>query len=138
MAEAFRARGIRLTAQRMAVMEFIAAHPVHATAEEVFRAVNQREPRASRATIYNNLNALAGAGLVREVALDGNAVRFDANVERHHHFVCERCGKLEDIGHFELPDAARRGALGAREVSGYEIVFRGVCESCSRSGHRMK
>jgi Fe2+ or Zn2+ uptake regulation protein len=50
-------------------MEFVARHPIHATAEEVFNAVYRSEPRASRATIYNNLNALVEAGLVREVSL---------------------------------------------------------------------
>jgi Fe2+ or Zn2+ uptake regulation protein len=69
IAEAFRARGIRCTSKRIAVMEFVARHPIHATAEEVFNAVYRSEPRASRATIYNNLNALVEAGLVREVSL---------------------------------------------------------------------
>jgi Fe2+ or Zn2+ uptake regulation protein len=92
-------------------MEFVARHPIHVTAEEVFQAVNRSEPRASRATIYNNLNALVKAGLVREVAVDGNAVRFDANVDRHHHFICDACGRLEDIGQFELPESTRSAVL---------------------------
>jgi Fur family peroxide stress response transcriptional regulator len=138
IAQAFQTRGIRCTPQRLAVMECVAAHPVHATAEEVFREVNRREPQASRATIYNCLHALVSAGMVREVDIDGNACRFDANMDRHHHFVCEGCGGVEDIEGFELPEATRRGALGSRMVSDYEIVFRGTCESCSQSAHRNK
>lgn len=131
--QAFLAAALRPTAQRYAVLEFLASHAVHATAEEIFHAVNRNDPRASRATVYNNLRSLAKAGLVREVMSEGKAARFDANLCRHHHFICEHCGAVEDISWFDLPPSAWRGALSAREVSNYEIVFRGVCESCRES-----
>ena len=57
---AFRTAGLRPTAQRYAVLEFLARRPRHATAEEIFHAVNRADPRASRATVYNSLRALAG------------------------------------------------------------------------------
>ena len=97
IARAFSGCGLRCTPQRYAVLHFLMKHPLHATADEIYRAVNRSDPRASRATIYNNLRALTKAGLIREVHLEGKAARFDANIKRHHHFVCERCGKVEDI-----------------------------------------
>ena len=96
-------------------------------------AVNRRDPRASRATVYNNLHALAKAGLVREVVSDGGAARFDANLHPHHHFICENCGALEDIPWFDLPASAGRAALGKRAVRNYQIVFRGACMRCRES-----
>jgi len=105
---------------------------IHGTPDEIYRAINRADPRASRATVYNNLHALARAGLVREVALDGKAVRFDANLERHHHFVCERCGQVEDIAWFDLPPLGRRSPLGSRVVRNYQVVFRGTCQRCSK------
>lgn len=131
MLAAFRERGLRLTPQRYVVLDYLMRHPVHATADEIYRAVNRSDPRASRATVYNNLHALAEAGLVREVRLEGKSVRFDANTERHHHFVCERCGRVEDIRWFDVPRAARRSQLGSRVVRDYEMIFRGACEVCS-------
>ena len=131
--QAFLAAALRPTTQRYAVLEFLAQHSVHATAEEIFAAVNRNDPRASRATVYNNLRSLAKAGLVREVMSDGKAARFDANLRRHHHFVCERCHTVEDISWFDLPPSAGRAALGGRDVSNYEIVFRGVCVRCRDS-----
>ena len=128
--QAFQAAALRPTAQRYAVLEFLARHSVHATAEEIFAAVNRNDPRASRATVYNNLRSLAKAGLVREVMSEGKAARFDANLRRHHHFVCERCHTVEDISWFDLPPSAGRAALGGRDVSNYEIVFRGTCVRC--------
>ena len=128
---AFRTAGLRSTPQRRAMLGFLSDGPVHATAEEIFVAVNRNDPRASRATVYNNLRALEGAGLVREVVSEGKAARFDMNFHRHHHFLCERCGAVEDIEWFDLP-AAARGVLGARQVRHFDIVFRGLCGACRR------
>ncbi len=78
--------GLRCTPQRYAVMAFLMEHPTHPTAAEIFEAVNRADPRSSRATIYNNLTDLVKAGLVREVAVEGRAARFDARGMRHYHF----------------------------------------------------
>jgi Fur family peroxide stress response transcriptional regulator len=64
------------------------------------------------------------------VAAAGGAARFEAVLLRHHHFVCERCGALEDVAWFDLPPGAGEAVLGARAVRAYEIVFRGACASC--------
>jgi Fur family peroxide stress response transcriptional regulator len=111
-------------------MEYLMRAPVHASADEIFAAVNRSDPRASRATVYNNLRALARAGLVHEVPSDSKAQLFEAHVERHHHFLCERCGAVEDIAWFDLPGDLARGTLRGRTVREYEIVFRGLCRAC--------
>ncbi len=131
--QAFKTASLRPTAQRYAVLEFLAANAVHATAEEIFGAVNRHDPRASRATVYNNLRSLAKAGLVREVLSQGKAARFDANLRRHHHFICERCHAVEDIAWFDLPPSAGRAALRGRHVTDYQIAFRGACVRCRNS-----
>jgi Fur family peroxide stress response transcriptional regulator len=105
--------------------------PVHATAEEVYDAVNRLDPRASRATIYNNLRSLVDARLVREVIADSRAARFEAPMEKHHHFICDGCGKVEDIAWFDVPAQSRR-MLGARTVRDCELILRGYCEACTR------
>ena len=130
--QAFRAAALRRTPQRYAVLEFLVRTSLHATAEEIFRAVNRNDPRASRATVYNSLHSLAQAGLVREAVSEGEAARFGASLERHHHFVCEQCGAVEDIGWFDLPPLAGKTALEGRAVRNYEVVFRGTCGRCSR------
>ncbi len=91
------AGGLRCTTQRYAEMAFLMEHHSHPTAAEIFEAVNRADPRSSRATTYNNLRDLVQAGLVREVAVEGRAARFDAKDTRHHHFICDRCGTVEDI-----------------------------------------
>jgi Fur family transcriptional regulator, peroxide stress response regulator len=138
IATAFRACGLRCTPQRYAVFHYLMKHPVHATADEIYGAVNRSDPRSSRATVYNNLHALIEAGLVREVHLEGKSVRFDANIKRHHHFVCDRCGKVEDIEWFDFPQLARRSPLGSRVIRDYEMILRGTCQGCSRKHFKLR
>ena len=98
---------LRCTPQRYFILKYLLENQVPATADEIYQAVNRSDPHASRATVYNSLRALLQARLVQEVPLEGKAARFDANVERHHHFVCDRCGRLEDIAWFDFPALAR-------------------------------
>jgi Fe2+ or Zn2+ uptake regulation protein len=111
-------------------MAFLMEHNRHPTAAEIFEAVNRVDPRSSRATTYNNLRDLVQAGLVREVAVEGRAARFDAKGMRHHHFICDRCGNVEDIEWYNVPRPAS-GSLGKRIVREFELIFRGLCTKCA-------
>jgi Fur family peroxide stress response transcriptional regulator len=122
---------LRCTPQRYAVMAFLMEHHGHPTAAEIFEAMNRAHPRSSRATTYNNLRDLVQAGLVREVAAEGRAARFDAKDRPHHHFICDRCGTVEDIEWSDLPKPTA-GALGKRIVRECELIFRGLCAKCAR------
>ena len=111
--------------------------PTHPTADDIFHAINRSDPRASRATVYNNLHTLVAAGLVRELTLEGSrSTRYDANVRRHHHFVCETCGGVDDVEGLDLPGFPRRGLPGGRLVRSYDVVFHGVCAACAKSCNR--
>ena len=123
--------GLRCTPQRCAVMAFLMAQNRHPTAAEIFEAVNRADPRSSRATTYNNLRDLVQAGLVREVAVEGRAARFDATGVRHHHFICDRCGNVEDVEWYNVPKPAS-GSLGKRILRECEVIFRGLCAKCAR------
>jgi Fe2+ or Zn2+ uptake regulation protein len=123
--------GLRFTAQRYAVMAFLMDHKGHPTAAEIFKAVNRMDPRSSRATTYNNLRDLVKAGLVREVAVEGRAGRFDLEGLRHHHFICDRCANVEDVEWYDVPKPASR-SLGKRVVRECQLILRGLCTKCAR------
>jgi Fur family peroxide stress response transcriptional regulator len=124
------AGGLRCTPQRYAVMAFLVKHGGHPTAAEIFEGVNRVDPRSSRATTYNNLRDLVQAGLVREVAVEGRAARFDAKGMRHHHFICDRCGSVEDMEWYDVPKPAS-GSLGKRVLRECELILRGLCTKCA-------
>lgn len=120
---------MRCTPQRYAVMAFLMESKRHPTAAEIFEAVNRVDPRSSRATTYNNLRDLVQNGLVREVAVEGRAARFDARNLKHHHFICDRCGNVEDLEWFDVP-RPRPASLGKRVLRECELIFRGLCVKC--------
>lgn len=122
--------GLRCTPQRFAVMAFLVDHAGHPTASEIFEGVNRLDPRSSRATTYNNLRDMVQAGLVREVAVEGRAARFDRKGMRHHHFICDRCSGVEDLEWYDVPRPAS-AALGKRVVRECEIILRGLCTKCA-------
>ena len=124
------ASGLRCTPQRYAVLAFLRGSTRHPTAAEIFEAVNRADPRSSRATTYNNLRDLVEAGLVREVAVEGRAARFDAKGMRHHHFICDQCGNVEDMEWYDVTGPAL-GSLGKRILRECELIFRGLCTKCA-------
>jgi Fe2+ or Zn2+ uptake regulation protein len=126
----FERSGLRCTPQRYAVIAFLMEHARHPTAAEIFEGVNRVDPRSSRATTYNNLRDLVQAGLVREVAVEGRAARFDATGMRHHHFICDRCGNVEDMEWYDVPRPAS-ASLGKRILRECELIFRGLCTKCA-------
>jgi len=129
--------GLRCTPQRFAVMAYLMEQNQHPTAVEIFEAVNRVDPRSSRATTYNNLRDLVQAGLVREVAMEGRAARYDAKGLRHNHFICDRCGNVEDIEWYDVP-APAAGSLGRRILRECELILRGLCAKCAPQHRSVK
>ncbi len=122
--------GLRCTPQRYAVMAFLMECNRHPTAAEIFKAVNRVDPLSSKATTYNNLRDLVQAGVVRGVAVRGRAARFDVKGMRHHHFICDRCGNVENMEWYAVPRPPS-GSLGRRILRECDLIFRGLCAKCA-------
>ena len=121
---------MRCTPQRYAVMAFLLEQNRHPTASEIFEGVNRADPRCSRATAYNSLRDLVQADLVREVSVEGRAARFEVKAMQHHHFICDRCGHVEDIEWYDVPVPAS-GSTDKRVIRESQIIFRGFCAKCA-------
>ena len=131
--ERIRGAGLKLTPQRLAVLDYLQRAAGHPTAEQIGAEVNRRLPRAARATVYNALRALRDAGLVSEVRLDGATARYDTNLAPHHHFICRRCGRIEDVSAEAAGPPPPSFAVGeGYAVEACEIVLRGLCAACAR------
>jgi len=136
MIETLRARGLRITAQRIALVEAFANDPSHPTAQALFERLKPSFPSMSFATVYNTLDALAQAGLSSTLRL-GSASRFDPNVSAHHHAVCDACGAVIDVPTKSLSPEASAEARVAEAAPGFvvthvERTYRGTCAACSR------
>jgi len=135
-----RRAGLKLTPQRIAIVQLFASDETHPTAQDLFERLRPSFPSMSFATVYNTLDTLARAGLAGIVRLPGkrgDAARFDPNTAPHHHAVCDGCGAVLDIGAGTLsPTTAavrrlRRLAPGF-SIRAVERVYRGVCSRCAR------
>jgi len=128
--ELLKEKGLRVTQPRVAVLAYLAGSDHHPTAEEVGAAVNRLVPTAARASIYNVLHSLKDAGLVGELFFDDAVVRYEANVGRHHHFVCSSCGGVADVPWDALPPLPKRRLPGGQSVVSYAVTLRGLCPRC--------
>jgi Fur family transcriptional regulator, peroxide stress response regulator len=132
-----REAGVKLTPQRMEIFREVAASGEHPDAETVLQGVRRRIPCLSLDTVYRGLWLLSDLGLVATLGHPHERTRFDANLDRHHHFVCRKCGLTRDfysdaLDGLELPDAV--AALGRVEATHLEV--RGICSSCAAKRER--
>ena len=126
-----------MTPQRLEIFREVASSLDHPDAEAVYRAVHARMPTVSLDTVYRTLWTLSDMGLVSTLGVRRESVRFDANLKKHHHYVCVRCGLTSDFESAELhalrvPDTVR--VLGS--VLSTHIEVRGVCERCANRSNK--
>ena len=126
-----RDKGIKLTHQRIEIFREVAQTGDHPDADQVFQRVRDRISTVSLDTVYRTLWLLKDLGLVVSLGSSRERTRFDANLERHHHFVCGRCGYTrdfysDDLDSIRIPDSVN--SFG--EVEATHVEVRGVCREC--------
>ena len=117
-------QGIQPSAQRLAVAQYVLFTDEHPSADRVWARVRSRFPVISRATVYNTLSLFAEHGLVRELHLSRDSVVFDANTDRHHHFIDEETGRIYDIP-WEKAAMRELPMVHGFEIRDYQVVMRG-------------
>ena len=130
--DATRASGLKLTHQRLEILRELADNREHPDVETLFRAVRARVPTVSLDTVYRTLWTLHGLGLVTTLGARREGLRFDTNLDPHHHFVCVRCGLIRDVVSPALDATPIPAAV--RELGGdldVHVEIRGVCRACS-------
>lgn len=120
-----RTAGLRPTRQRVSLAELLYSKgDRHISAELLHEEAVEASVPVSLATVYNTLHQFTEAGLLREVAIDGNKTYFDTNVSEHHHFFIEGENRVIDIpgegvGIGRLPEAP-----AGMEVVRVDVVVR--------------
>lgn len=127
-----REAGVKHTHQRMEIFREVALRGDHPDAETVFQSVRERIPALSLDTVYRTLWLLSDLGLITTLGAHHERTRFDANLSRHHHFVCNRCGMTRDFNcdefdDLEPPDEVK--GFGRIETTHMEV--RGLCRACA-------
>ncbi|MET0701603.1 MAG: Fur family transcriptional regulator [Mycobacterium sp.] len=130
--ESLRAAQLRVTRPRVSVLEAVGMHP-HTDTDGIIAAARTLLPDVSRQTVYDVLNALTAAGLIRRFQPAGALVRYESRVgDNHHHLVCRGCGAIADV------DCAVGAAPclvpssdGGFTVDEAEVTYWGRCHACS-------
>lgn len=130
--EQLRAAGLRVTAARLAVLDWLSDHP-HATAEQVAAGVRERLMSVSTQAVYDVLNACTLAGLLRRIEPAGHPARFERRTgDNHHHLVCRRCESIHNVdlvvGDARCLEPSRTLGFVLDEA---EVVFWGLCPTCT-------
>ncbi len=134
--ERIRAAGLRVTDPRRAVFEALEQRP-HASADELFARVSLAVPHTSLQSVYNALGDFVGAGLVRRIEPAGRPGLFELRVDdNHHHLVCSRCGRVEDVDCAVGPAPCLTPSdTRGFSIAAAEVTFWGLCPTCTQASH---
>lgn len=139
LVDACRRQGVKATHQRTEILRELVATQEHPDTGTIYDRVRQRIPTISLDTVYRTLRMLEDMGAIARVGSMRDRTRFDANTDRHHHFVCCECGMISDfysdvLDRFPVPrEVAEMGS-----VDWVYVELRGRCRECQPGGKNRK
>lgn len=125
--------GVRITPQRHAILEYLIRYMSHPTADEIYKALEEKFPNMSVATVYNNLRVFRDVGLVKELTYGDSSSRFDFVTSDHYHAICEDCGKIVDFHYPGLDEVEHLAShVTGFKVSHHRMEIYGKCPECKQ------
>ena len=130
--EKLRQKNLKITPQRLEILRAIQNTPDHPCAEAIYHKVKRRYPAVSLGTVYKTLDTLVEIGEIRVALVSQGKTRYDMRMDRHHHFVCAKCGVVEDVSmNLNCLDTCFPEKMGhSYQVLRSEVVFHGICPRC--------
>ncbi|MHB8111075.1 MAG: Fur family transcriptional regulator [Syntrophorhabdaceae bacterium] len=128
---------MKMTPQRMAIMQYLDGNTMHPSAADIYAALHDRFPTMSLATVYNTMETFKQLGSVVELAIDPVKKRFDPNTDPHHHVICIKCKAIVDI-FLDFPLKLSENQKMGFEIIGNHVDFYGICKNCSDKINTMK
>lgn len=128
LTEMLKERNVKPSLQRLKILEYLLKSEDHPTVDEIYNALVDEIPTLSKTTVYNTLNVLIEAKLLKVVNIETSEARYDAIPEEHGHFKCNQCGKIYDF-HVDMDLINDQVPLGFK-VSDKDIFFKGICREC--------
>lgn len=134
--ELLRGKGLKVTSQRLLVLQIMAEHPgEHLTTEQIFDLVRKTNPEIGLATIYRTVQVLVDLHLIDKISFDDDVARYELRSSsakhHHHHAICLGCGEVfsfeDDL--LEKLEAAVEERLGFAVVD-HEVKLYGYCRDC--------
>ena len=121
---------MKYSRQRELICQKVCERPLHLTAEAVYNALKEENPKLSLGTVYRNLNALCENGMLTRVEVPKGPERFDGNLHPHDHLICECCGKVVDIPEEITVDLSQVEKATGLSITGHSTIYKGLCTDC--------
>jgi len=125
----YRTIGLKLTPQRIAILDCLDGNKEHPSAEEIYKTVVKKFPTMSFATVYTTLSALRDKGKVLELTIDSGKKRYDPMTGNHNHLICVSCKRIIDVPvdySLDVPVSVKQGF----EITNSQVEFYGLCPKC--------
>ena len=125
--------GLKVTPQRIAILKHLREHRNHPTAEKVHNELIKEYPAISLTTVYNTLSRFVEAGMIKELDIDPNKMRFDTCTDPHDHFHCRVCDNVYDVVYdlSILADNLKdKKNMDGHNIDTININVKGVCKYC--------
>lgn len=130
LTEMLQAKGIRPSAQRIAVLSAVVNGRMHPAAEDIYSSLSKLFHSLSRTTVYNSLKTLTEAGLLRELEIESGCSRYDMALQPDHsHFICRRCSRIYDM---PMPEGMSKIMAPQFGIDSVEVTLRGLCPECMK------
>lgn len=121
-----------MTKYEKEIYSIVVASHEHLTVNQIYGRLKELYPRVVPATVYNNVNKLWEAGLIRKISVEGMPDRYDW-VQKHDHMVCKKCGRISDVSFDDLTEALR-SQLG-EDFMFYDLKVFYLCPECRKDGN---
>jgi Fur family peroxide stress response transcriptional regulator len=130
-AELLEQKGIKVSHQRLRILDYLEKNRVHPTADMILNDLKDEMPSLSKSTVYKTLNTFVEKGVLRELTIEENEIRYEYNLQDHGHFKCIECGKVFDFEYrFDVDDIKE---LKGFRIDDKNIYFKGLCRDCNSS-----
>ncbi len=126
--------GLKVTDQRLLILQTLRSGRAHVTAQEVFEIVSRQDSSVGFATVYRFLRTLTESGFVTEVRMSGSSARYELKPEGHHdHLTCTKCGKICEFENSKIEDLQARVANEfGYLLTGHILELYGLCPDCQQ------
>ena len=140
LSQLLESRKMRKTSERFTILDKIYSSAAHLDVVALHNAMLADGYRVSRATVYNTLDLLIEAGLVRRINLGDGVAKYEriTTTTNHHHLICTRCGKVKEMKAVEVVGELLTRKPRSFEPIYYTMYIYGLCSRCSRAERSAK
>ena len=121
---------IKPSIQRVTIYQYLTKNKSHPTVDEIYNNLSSELITLSKTTVYNTLHLFVENGIAVPIHVEGNEVRYDADILNHAHFKCNNCGKVFDVA-IDI-NSNNFKELKNYTISNFQLFMTGTCNNCNK------